>query len=78
MVDDLADLDRRIAAALSTVRGARAAARHSLDGRTRWDEEMAERRLDDLLDQRARSQVSDTATAPAAATAEPPPSRWSR
>ena len=29
----------------------------------RWDEEMSERRLNDLLDQRARYQVSDRATA---------------
>jgi hypothetical protein len=75
MVDDLTDLDGRIVTALGTLRAARAATRHSLNGQTRWDEEMSERRLNDLLDQRVRSQVSERATALAAATVGPLPSR---
>jgi hypothetical protein len=75
MVDDLANLDRRIVTALTTLRGARAATQHSLNSQTQWDQEMSERRLNDLLDQRARSQVSGRATAPAAATVGPLPSR---
>jgi hypothetical protein len=75
MVDDLANLDRRIVTALTTLRGARAATQHSLTNQTRWDEEMSERRLNDLLDQRARSQVSKNATALASATVGPLPSR---
>ena len=65
MVDDLANLDRR--------HGSDHTAR-----RTRSHpalEEMSERRLNDLLDQRARYQVSERATALAGATVGPLPSR---
>jgi hypothetical protein len=72
MLDDLANLDLRIGAALTTLRGARAATQRSLNSQTRWDEEMSERRLNDLLDQRSRHHVSDRAPAPAAS---PLPSR---
>ena len=73
MVDDLANLDRRIVTALAALRGARPGTQHSLNSQTRWDEEMSdyERRLNDLLDQRARCQVSERATARAGATVGP-------
>ena len=78
MLDDLANLGLRIVAALTALRGARVATQRSLDSRTRWDEEMSERRLNDLLDQRSRRQLGDRGPAAAEATAWPLPSRWSR
>jgi hypothetical protein len=75
MVDDLANLDRRIVMALTALRCARAGTQHSLNSQTRWDEEMSERRLNDLLDQRARYRVSERATALAGATVGPLSSR---
>ena len=71
MVDDLANLDRRIVTALAALRGARPGTQHSLNSQTRWDEEMSERRLNNLLDQRARCRVSERATARAGATVGP-------
>jgi hypothetical protein len=75
MLDDLADLDLRIVTALTTLRDARAATQRSVNSQTRWDEEMSERRLNDLLDQRSRCQVSDRGPTPAGATGWPLPSR---
>jgi len=54
MVDDLAVLDRHITEALAALRCARAVAQRSANSTTRWREEMAERALNGLLDQRPR------------------------
>jgi uncharacterized protein (DUF924 family) len=59
MRDDLADLDRRITDAMTALRCARAVAQHSADSKTRWQEEMAERTLNGLLDQRPRSAMNE-------------------
>ena len=55
MVDQLANLDRRITDALSALRCARAIVARSGNSTTRWHEDMAERLLNDLLDQRPRT-----------------------
>jgi len=67
MADDLADLDRCIADAMTALRGARAAAQRVASRTTRWHEETAERRLNDLLDQRHRCQIVQQAEALAGA-----------
>jgi hypothetical protein len=69
MADDLANLDRRIAEAMATLRSARAATQRVAVSTTRWHEEMAERRLNDLLDRRHRCQIAQQAQALAGATA---------
>jgi hypothetical protein len=69
MADDLADLDRRIADAMAALRCARAVAQRVASSTTRWHEEMAERRLDDLLDHRHHCQIAQRAHALAGATA---------
>lgn len=61
MADDLADLDRRIADAMAALRRARAATQRVAVSTTRWHEEVAERRLNDLLDQRPRCQIAQQA-----------------
>ena len=73
MADDLADLDRRITDAMTALRCARAVAQHSANSKTRWHEEMAERTLNGLLDQRPRSEVSERPKALAGATVAPRP-----
>ena len=67
--DGLADLDRRIPEAMATLRRARAARQRVAVSTTRWHEEMAERRLNDLLDRRHRYQIAQQAQALAGATA---------
>ena len=62
MVDDLANLDRRITDALGALRRARAAAEGSADRTARWRAEMAERLLDDLLEQRPRRALVEAGT----------------
>jgi hypothetical protein len=59
MPDNLADLDRRITDAMTALRCARAVAQHSANSKTRWHEEMAERTLNGLLDQRPRSEINE-------------------
>ena len=71
MVDELADLDRRITDALATLRRARAVVEHSANSSTRWREEIAERTLDGLLDQRSRASSDGRAMAMAGATHGP-------
>jgi len=71
MPNDLADLDRRITDALAALRSARAVALRVATRTTRWHEEMAERRLDELLDQRPHCQIAQQAQALAGATAVP-------
>jgi hypothetical protein len=68
MADVLANLDRRITEALSALRCARAVVEHSANSTTRWHEEMAERTLNALLEQRPRAQMSEHATMLARAT----------
>jgi hypothetical protein len=72
--DDLANLDRRIADAMAALRGARATAQRFDSGTTRWREELAERRLNDLLDQRHHCQIAQQAQALAGVTAVSRPS----
>jgi hypothetical protein len=69
MSDDLAVLDRRIADAMAALRGARAVAQRVASSTTRWHEEMAERRLDDLLDHRHHREIARQAQALAGTTA---------
>jgi hypothetical protein len=59
MPDDLADLDRRITDAMTALRCARAVAQHSANSNTPWHEEMAERTLNGLLDQRPGSAMGE-------------------
>jgi hypothetical protein len=61
MTDDLAALDRRIADALLVLRGARALTRHSPTSEARWQEALAERTLDELLDRRPLCQMRQQA-----------------
>jgi hypothetical protein len=68
MTDELANLDRSITDALNALRCARAVVEHSANSRTRWHEDMAERRLNGLLEQRPRAQMDDHATLLARAT----------
>jgi hypothetical protein len=68
MTDELASLDRSITDALSALRCARAVVEHSANSATRWHEDMAERRLNGLLDQRSRAQIDDHAKLLARAT----------
>ena len=68
MTDELASLDRSITDALNALRCARAVAEHSANSATRWHEDMAERRLNGLLDQRPRAQMDEHAKLPARAT----------
>ena len=69
MADELAVLDRRITEALAALRCARELAGHSADSSTRWEEDMAERTLDRLLDRRPRVQLDEQADVLARATA---------
>ncbi|TFV92980.1 hypothetical protein E4P40_00925 [Blastococcus sp. CT_GayMR20] len=62
MADDLAILDRRITDALAALRCARAVVECSANSTTRWHEDMAQRVLDGLLDQRPRAQMKQQAT----------------
>ena len=55
MAEDLGDLDRRITDALSALRCARAIVARSANTTTRWHEDMAERRLNGLLERWPRS-----------------------
>jgi hypothetical protein len=66
MAEDLATLDRRITDALAALRRARRVVERSANGTTRWREDMAERTLDGLLEQRSRAQ-SGRAREPAGA-----------
>jgi hypothetical protein len=68
VADELGDLDRRIADAMAALRCARAAMQRVAVSTTRWQEEVAERRLNDLLDQRHRCQIAQQAEALAEAT----------
>ena len=61
MPDDLVDLDRRIVDALAVLRGARARTTHSPSSEARWQEMLAERALDDLLDRRPLCQLRQQA-----------------
>jgi hypothetical protein len=61
MLDDLAELDRRIADALTAVRRARALTTRSATSETRWQEALAERTLDHLLDRRPLCQMRQQA-----------------
>ena len=61
MLDDLSELDRRITAALSDLRCARALARSTPTSQARWQEAIAERTLDDLLDRRPLCQMRQQA-----------------
>jgi hypothetical protein len=71
MADALANLDRRITDALNALRFARAVVEHSANSTTRWHEDMAERTLNGLLDQRARTQMNEHATVLAGGTVGP-------
>jgi hypothetical protein len=73
MADGLADLDRRITEAMTALRCARAVAQHSANSTTLWQEEMAERTLNGLLDQRPRSAVDERTRPRAWATLAPRP-----
>jgi hypothetical protein len=68
MADELVDLDRRITEALDALRCARAVVEHSANSTTRWHEDMAERRLNGLLDHRPQAQLREHATMLARAT----------
>ena len=72
MDDGLAILDRRITDALAALRCARAAVDHSSNNRTRWHQDLAERTLNGLLDQRLRAQLTEHADALAGATVGAP------
>ena len=61
MVDDLAELDRRIADALTALRVARALTTRSPTSETRWQEMIAERMLNHLLDRRPLCQMRQQA-----------------
>jgi hypothetical protein len=61
MPDDLAALDRPIADVLRALRGARARTGHSSTAETRWQEALAERTLDELLDRRPLCQLRQQA-----------------
>jgi hypothetical protein len=65
MADELRNLDRRITDALNALRCARAVVEHSPNSTTRWHEDMAERTLNGLLDQRPHSRLGEHATVPA-------------
>jgi hypothetical protein len=71
MADELAVLDRRIAEAMVALRRARALSQHSANSETRWNEEMAERTLNGLLDRRSRHQIGERAKAMAVAAVGP-------
>ena len=68
MADDLASLDHRIADAMTALRCARAKTLHSANSETRWQEEMAERTLNGLLERRPRCQIAEQAKALAEVT----------
>jgi len=68
MADELESLDRRITDALNALRCARAVVEHSANSTTRWHEDMAERTLNGLLDQRPRTAPSPEGRALAGAT----------
>jgi hypothetical protein len=59
--DDLAELDRRIAAALANLRCARALTRQSPTAETRCQQTIAERTLNELLDRRPLCQMRQQA-----------------
>ena len=59
--DDLADLDRRITAALDNLRCARALTRYSPTRESRLREAIAERTLNELLDRRPLCQMRQQA-----------------
>jgi hypothetical protein len=61
MLDDLARLDRGIADALTVLREARALTRHSPSFEARWQEAIAERTLNELLDRRPSCQMRQQA-----------------
>jgi hypothetical protein len=68
MADQLAVLDRRITEALAALRRARGAAEHPGDTIPLSNEDMAERRLNGLLDQRGRVVLEQRETALAGAS----------
>jgi hypothetical protein len=61
MRDDLADLDCRIADALTVLRGVRALTTRSPTCEQRWQEALAERTLNHLLDRRPLCQMRQQA-----------------
>ena len=61
MFDDLAEFDRRIAEALTRLRGARALTTHSPTCEARWQEALAERTLNELLERRPLCQMRQQA-----------------
>ena len=75
MDDELAIIDRRITDALAALRCARAAVEHSANNTTRWHQDLAERTLNGLLDQRLRAQMKDHADVLAGATVGSPSDR---
>ena len=66
MADELANLDRRITDALAALRRARAVVEHSANGTTHWQQDVAERSLNGLLDQRSRAELNQRRLAMAA------------
>jgi hypothetical protein len=70
--EGLAIIDRRITDALAALRCARAAVEHSANSATRWHEDVAERTLNGLLDQRLRAQMKDRANVLAGAAVGSP------
>ena len=61
MADELAELDRRITDALRVLRRARALVDRAPTSETRWQEALAERTLDQLLDRRPLCQMRQQA-----------------
>jgi hypothetical protein len=61
MTEDLVELDRKIADALTALRGARALTTRSPTCETRWRETLAERTLNHLLDRRPACQMRQQA-----------------
>ena len=68
MANELVKLDRRITEALNALRCARAVVEHSANSTTRWHEDMAERTLNELLDQRHHARMSEHSPVLAGAT----------
>jgi hypothetical protein len=71
MVDERADLDRRITDALAALRCARAVVEHSANTTTLGLVDLAERRLDGLLDQLPRAEPKQRPMALAATVPGP-------
>ena len=73
MADELANLDRRITDALAALRRARAVVEHSANGTTQWQQDVAERSLNGLLDQRYRTAMNERPKMLAGAAVAPRP-----